>query len=159
MVRRSCTTNKWNTYTHTSPGGEHHCDSHRLMHASLCSCYACNTPTVCTRASGAACVAFQFVRRCQQNPSQPLNKLESHTCGQQCLLATLNWRATHAVRGQPTSRGSAQNSGAVCTNWPMSVGRRGSLLKTGASVTSPLGLQKPLHSMKQERVSTPASQQ
>ena len=40
--------------------------------------------------------------------------------------------------------GSDQYKGAVHTNWPSSVGRRGSLEKTGASVVRPAGLQKPL---------------
>lgn len=42
-----------------------------------------------------------------------------------------------------TCKGRDQNRLLVCTNWPTSVGRRGSLLNTGASVTRPWGLQKP----------------
>ncbi len=43
-----------------------------------------------------------------------------------------------------TSKGKDQYSGAVCTNWPSSVGSCCCFEKTGASVVSPFGLQKAL---------------
>ena len=55
---------------------------------------------------------------------------------------------------------ACQNSGAVWTNCPINAGSRGLEEKTGASVVSPLGLQKPLvvhsvngHSMPSSRTS------
>jgi len=49
-----------------------------------------------------------------------------------------------------------QNSGAVCTNCPMRAGNLGRDENTGASVVSPLGLQKPLvvHSVKGHSMSS-----
>lgn len=44
----------------------------------------------------------------------------------------------------PTSKGKLHCRGAVCTNWPSRVGSCVCFENTGASVVSPLGLQKPL---------------
>ena len=77
--------------------------------------------------------------------------------------ATIHMTPRACADGLPPSKGcgvACQNSGAVWTNCPINAGSRGLEENTGASVVSPLGLQKPLvvqsvngHSMPSSRTS------